>query len=163
MENPPKVGVIYLNGLALENLAPTIHLLVWNPFDITVNVTYAANRAGAPIPGATVNLLKYVGGVWKQIRSGTTNSSGSKVFTDLIPSKKYKVVVIKSTVDFNGAVTGRQSNVTFANTAPVTAPITLISDTTIKVQQGTPATNGPVGYRWKGNNGSRPTITITRP
>jgi 5-hydroxyisourate hydrolase-like protein (transthyretin family) len=152
-------GVPYITGTALENLAKVMHNN--STFrDITVKVTYST---GAPIQGATVNLLKMVNGVAQQINSGQTDASGSMVFTNLTMNKKYKVVVIKSNVDFNGAVTGMQSKVKFGNTVPVTPAVKLASNTTINVQQGTPATNGPVGKEWKGDNGSRPTITITTP
>jgi hypothetical protein len=158
--NPPLEGVPYINGIALESLANGMHTRV-GTYDITVNVAYAAQSPGPPIPGATVNLWMKKPSGWAQINSGTTDSSGSKVFTGLTQNKKYKVVVIKSTVDFNGALAGKQSKVAFGNTAPVTVPIKLIDDTTINVQQGTPATNGTKG--WNGNNGLRPTITITIP
>jgi hypothetical protein len=159
--NPPSEGVPYINEIGLESAANGMHIRGTGVRDITVNVTYAAASPGAPIPGATVNLFmkKPIG--WVNINSGTTDSSGSTIFTGLKLNKKYKVVVIKSTVDFNGAVAGKQKKVTFANTDPKTVPIKLISDATINVQQGTPATNGSKG--WNGDNGSLPTITITMP
>jgi hypothetical protein len=160
-DNPPAEGVPYIPEQALEGLAANMHVVTGT--SITVNVAYAAASPGAPIPGATVNLLMKQPSGWAQIGSGTTDSSGRKVFTPLTLGKKYKVVVIKSNVDFNGSKAGKQKQVAFGNTVPKTLPIKLISDTTINVQQGTPATNGPVGKEWKGDNGSAPTITITTP
>jgi len=155
--NPPEDGVVYLPKVALGSAVQGMHLSDWTAVttgQITVNVkTYN----GDPIQAAKVNLwMKKVSG-WVQIKSDYTNASGSTIFDALKLGKKYKVVVIKSGVDFNGAVTGIQTKVKFGNTDPVTAPIKLITNTTINVQQGTPATNG------SGDNGSRPTITITMP
>ena len=146
-----------MTGTALENAANGMHSRVGTSGNITVNVTYAAASPGVPIPGAKVNLwMKKVIG-WTLIKSGQTDTSGNKIFYNLKLNKKYKVVVVKSGVDFNGAVTGIQTKVKFGNTDPVTAPIKLLSNTTINVGQGTPATNG------SGDNGSRPNITITMP
>jgi hypothetical protein len=144
--NPPSEGVPYISGTALEAAANGMHTRVGTTGSITVNVTYSTD---APIPGATVNLMMKKPSGWVKINSGTTGSSGSIVFNNLKVNKKYKVVVIKAGVDFNGALTGIQKKVVFGNTVPKTAPIKLVSNTTINVQQG--------------DNGSPPTITITTP
>jgi hypothetical protein len=144
--NPPSEGVPYINGTALESAANGMHTRVGTASAITVNVTYSTD---APIAGARAKLFKRKAGAWVMIKSGLTDASGSKTFSNLRLGKKYKVVVIKSSVDFNGAVTGKQSKVTFGNTDPKTTPIKLASDTTINVKQGAP--------------GSLPTINITMP
>jgi hypothetical protein len=154
-ENPPLEGVPYITRDALESAAYIMHT---GGTSITVNVTYSTD---APMPGATVQLLKKTASGWVQILSGMTDSSGRMRFPNLDMNKKYKVVVVNSSVDFNGAVKGKQKKVAFGNTAPKTTPIKLTSNATINVQQGTPATNGTKG--WNGNNGSLPTITITMP
>jgi len=153
--NPPLEGVPYITGDALESVAYIMHT---GGTSITVNVTYSTD---APIPGTTVKLLKRTASGWVQILFGMTDSSGRMRFNDLTMNKKYKVVVVNSNVDFNGAVTGKQGKVAFGNTDPKTVPIKLISSATINVQQGTPATNGTKG--WNGDNGSLPTINITTP
>jgi hypothetical protein len=140
---------------ALESLAYMMHA---NGTSIIVNVTYSTD---APLPGATVKLLKKTASGWVQIQSGMTDSSGRRMFPNLVMNNKYKVVVVNSSVDFNGAVTGKQKNVKFGSTDPKTAPVKLTHSATINVQQGTPATNGTKG--WNGDNGSLPTITITMP
>jgi hypothetical protein len=159
--NPPLDRVTYLSKPLLAALASQgMHLADWGGIttcQLKVNVkTYD----GAPIQVAKVNLwMKKVSG-WTLIKSGYTDASGNKIFDALKASKKYKVVVNKASVDFNGAVASKQSIVKFGNTDPVTAPVKLVADRTINVQQGTPATNGPAGQEWTGDNGSRPTITI---
>jgi predicted CXXCH cytochrome family protein len=154
-ENPPLEGIPYMPKDALESLAYMMHA---NGTSIIVNVTYSTD---APLPGATVKLLKKTASGWVQIQSGMTDSSGRRMFPNLVMNNKYKVVVVNSSVDFNGAVTGKQKNVKFGSTDPKTAPVKLTHSATINVQQGTPATNGTKG--WNGDNGSLPTITITMP
>jgi predicted CXXCH cytochrome family protein len=142
--NPPSEGVPYINGAALADLANGMHTRMGGTTgDITANVTYSTD---APVASARVKLFKRKAGVWVMIKSGLTNASGSKTFSNLKLGKKYKIVVIKSGTDFNGAVAGIQSKVTFAMTDPKTVPIKLASDTTINVKQGA--------------SGSLPTITI---
>jgi hypothetical protein len=153
--NPPEDGVTYLSKPLLAALTQQgMHSADWGGVvtcQITVNVK---TNNGTPIQEAKVNLwMKKVSG-WTQIKSGYTDASGNKIFNALKANKKYKVVVNKAGIDFNGAVTGTQSKVKFGNTDPVTAPIKLVANRTINVQQGTPATNG------SGDNGSRPTIVI---
>jgi hypothetical protein len=119
-------------------------------FSINVNV-YDSN--GQPIKGATVYLKKQTPSGWIQIRYGFTDPTGSKTFSDIAENKNYKVVVYKSSIDFDGCKAIKQPNTK-------TAAFILTSDTTVNIQQGTPATNGPSGKPWKGDDGDPPTIAI---
>lgn len=127
------------------------------------SITVAVKQdGGSAVGGATVYLKRKKGsGDWKQVTYGYTDSAGSKTFTDLIVTDcLYKVVVYKSGFDFNGAVKGTQSKVRFEDVGQAAVTLTADTVTTITVQQGNAATNGPVGYEGKGDNGNPPSITI---
>ncbi|HBH62269.1 MAG TPA: hypothetical protein DDX85_11145 [Nitrospiraceae bacterium] len=118
-------------------------------FSITVHVS---GSDGLPISTATVYLKKKTARGWKQIRYGFTDSNGNTVFRNLKENKNYKVVVYKSTIDFDGSTAIKQPKAK-------TAAFTLTADTAVNIQQGTPAANGPSGEPWKGDDGDPPTIT----
>jgi PKD repeat protein len=113
-------------------------------YDIGVSVK---NNAGVGVQGATVYLKK--NGI--MVKSGYTDAAGNKTF-NVAQGATYKVIVYKSAIDFDGSVAGKQSKV------PAT-PFVLTAAQPVSFQQGTPATNGPVGKEWKGTNGTAPTIT----
>jgi hypothetical protein len=114
-------------------------------------VTTVLNSASAPVQGATVYLKKQVPGGMVQVKMGYTDASGMKTF-NVKTNETYKVVVYKSSIDFNGQVKGKQSKVS-SNT------FILSGNQAASFQQGAAATNGPVGKEWKGTNGGAPIIT----
>jgi hypothetical protein len=120
-------------------------------YDITAHVT---DSSGAPIQGATVYLKKKAATGWVQIRYGYTDTSGTKTFADRAGNKDYKVIVYRSSVDFDGSKVGKQATVK-------SGAFTLTADTNVDIRQGTPATDGPISKPWKGDNGTEPAITIT--
>ncbi len=120
-------------------------------WSISVNVT---DNGAAPVQGASVYLKKQTASGWIQIKSGYTDGTGNKTFTNLADGKNYKVVVYKSSIDFDGSQLGKQPKAK-------SGVITLGADTTVDIQQGTSATNGPAGKEWRGDDGSVPTITVT--
>ena len=119
-------------------------------YDIIAHVT---DNSGAPIRGATVYLKKKAPSGWIQIRYGYTDALGTKTFADRVGGKDYKVIVYKSAIDFDGSKAGKQATV--KSTA-----FTLNADAAVNVQQGAPATDGPVGKEWKGDNGDEPLISV---
>ncbi len=122
-------------------------------WSISVNVT---DNGAAPVQGARVYLKKKTATGWIQIKYGYTDDTGNKTFNNLKSEKDYKVVVYKSSIDFDGSTLGKQPKAKVPNPG-----FTLNSDTTVDIQQGTSATNGPAGKEWKGDDGSAPTITVT--
>jgi hypothetical protein len=122
-------------------------------YDITVHVT---DSNGTPIPKAKVYLKKKTANGWIQTKFGYTDtSSGTIIFADRAGNKDYSVIVYKSAVDFDGSKVGNQDTVKSGS-------FSLTADTTVNIQQGTPATDGPVSKPWKGDNGGPPIINITQ-
>ena len=115
---------------------------------ITVHVM---NNAAAPVAGATVYLKKQqADGSFIQVKYGYTDATGTATFQGGT-GKTFKIVVYKSSMDFDGSVLGKQTKVK-------TGAFVLGADLSFTITQGTAATNGPAGKEWKGDNGGAPSI-----
>lgn len=121
----------------------------------TLTVTVVDNQTAAAVSRAYVYLKKEKGstGTYAQVKYGRTNALGQITFAKLVDGVNYKIVVYKSSLDFDGTKKGKQSQ-------GKSDAFLVDADRTVLVEQGAAATNGPAAAPWRGTDGALTVFTV---